>query len=188
MRSVKLFLRNDSLMAGILSATLTLLFVIFTFTTASAQTEPKADPWSSWRFLLGEWVSSPDGSGSTGGVTFSADLQDKILMCRNHAEYPATEKTPAINYQNLGVIYHEGDKPVQASFFDNEGHVIRYVASFSKAEDTLMLTSEVVPNAPRFRLSYIKLGGDSLKVDFGIAAPGQPDSFMPYRTGVIRKK
>ncbi len=167
---------------------ITLLIIVGLSTIVSAQTEPKSDAWSSWRFLVGEWVSSPDPSGSTGGVTFSMDLNEKIMLCRNHAEYPATEKSPAINYQNLGVIFHEGDKPVQASFFDNEGHVIRYVAQFSKAEDTLALTSDALASAPRFRLSYIKLGGDSLKVNFDIAPPGQPDTFMPYRTGVIRKK
>jgi len=182
MRISKLIVKSSAV------ALITLMITVSMSNFVSAQTEPKSDPWSSWRFLVGEWISSPDPSGSTGGVTFSMDLNEKILLCRNHAEYPASEKSPAINYQNLGVIYHEGDKPVQASFFDNEGHVIRYVAQFNKAEDTLALTSDAVASAPRFRLSYIKLGGDSLKVNFDIAPPGQPDTFMPYRTGVIRKK
>lgn len=156
--------------------------------TALAQPKGDTDPWKPFHFLLGQWESKPDSMGAFGGSTFSLELQNRILMRKNFANYPAANGKPAINHEDLLVLYQQPGNPFEASYWDNEGHVIHYLARMSENEDTLAMTSDVVPNSPRFRLSYIKMGGDSLKVGFEFAPPGNPDAFKPYLTGMLHKK
>src|SRR6516225_7876725 len=112
------------------------------------------DPWAQYRFLVGEWVgegSGDPGQGS-GGFSVAPDLQGKVLIRRNRADYPAGKGKPAFTHEDLMVIYREaGAKNPEAIYFDNEGHVIRYHLSFSEDQKTLTFLSDVLPSAPRFR-------------------------------------
>ena len=153
-----------------------------------AQTEPPIDPWGQYRFLLGDWVSGPDSNGIEGGTNFSLDLDGKVLIRKNFANYPATKGKLAINHKDLMVLHLNGAAPAEADYWDNEGHTIHYMVRFNSTSDTLQFTSNIINGAPRFRLSYTIQGFDSLKVIFEAAPPGSPDSFSPYVSGIIHRK
>src|SRR6185369_15387659 len=108
--------------------------------------------WDPFRFLLGDWVG--EGSGkpgeATGGFSFSFDLEKKILVRRNSANYPAAKDKPAYSHTDLMIIYQEAASNVtRAIYFDNEGHIINYAAAFSKDNSRLVFTSEPSASAPR---------------------------------------
>jgi hypothetical protein len=132
-------------------------------------------------FLLGVWEAGANAGAhgqGTGSYSFAPSLQDRAIIRTNHAEYPATEKTPALTHDDLMVIYAtEGG--AEAHFYDNEGHMIHYAVS-APAPGEATFVSDVVASAPRYRLSY-KLRADGvLEGRFEIAPPGKPDAFAKY--------
>lgn len=92
------------------------------------------DPWADWKFLLGEWAagesSGVPGQASKGSFTLAPDLNGKILVRKNHAEYPPANGRPAIVHDDLMIIYRAAGA-TRAFYSDNEGHVIQYRISFS---------------------------------------------------------
>lgn len=66
-----------------------------------------ADAWGSIRFLVGDWVGEGSGKPGQGRGSFSFrfDLEQKILVRRNHSEYPAAGEKPAIVHDHLMVCY-----------------------------------------------------------------------------------
>jgi len=154
------------------------LGVILTTTAARAALPAPLEPLS---FLLGAWEAGENtgalGKGA-GGTAFTPGLQDKVILRTNHAEYPATETSPAVVHDDLMVIYAAAGG-VEAHFYDNEGHLIHYVVSFPAPHQALFV-GDVAPNAPRFRLSY-KLRPDGVvEGEFAGAPPGQPEAFKQY--------
>lgn len=152
--------------------------------------QPKEPNWDLFRFLLGEWVGEGTGAPGegTGGFSFTFDLQGKILVRKNSADYPATKDKPAYSHTDLMVIYREADDSIKAIYFDNEGHVIHYAVSFSKDQNTLTFLSDPSPSAPRFRFIYSKATPDKLKFEFDIAPPGKPEAFSKYVEGSAHRK
>jgi len=157
---------------------------------ASAQRAAKPANWEAWQFLLGEWEGKGGGEPGqgAGGFTFALDLQKRILVRRNHSDYPATDKQPSFSHEDLMVIYQEADKPARAIYFDNEGHVIHYNVEFSTDQNSLVFLSEANPSAPQFRLTYSKATRNSLAIKFEIAPPGAPGKFSTYLQAVVQKK
>lgn len=162
-------------------------FIAVTF-LAAAQQPSKAAPWEAWRPLIGNWVG--EGSPSQGDSYFSflSDLQDRILVRKNHAEYPAAKGRPAIVHDDLMIIYGDSGAGQKAVYFDNEGHVIKYAVSFSPDKKAIVFVSPAVSGAPRYRLSYFPLDQDRVRITFEIAPPGQPEAFGLYLEGVGRRK
>jgi hypothetical protein len=157
-----------------------------------AQTQAAASAgWEGWKFLLGQWVgegSGQPGQGS-GGFSFVLDLQGKVLVRKNHADYPATKDRPAFSHDDLMVIYHEAGPPAaRAIYFDNEGHVIQYDASFSEDGTTWVFLSDAAPSAPRYRLTYTKEKNGMLGIKFEIAPPGKPNAFSTYIEARARRE
>ena len=155
------------------------------------QQRVEADPWHGWQFLLGEWTAEGRGKPGqgTGTFSFNFDLQRKILVRKNRAEYPATKDRPAYLHEDLMVIYPEaGGKITRAIYFDNEGHVIHYTATISEDQKTLSFLSDPLPSTPRFRLTYSRGNNGPLTVKFAVAPPDKPDSFLTYLEGVARRK
>jgi hypothetical protein len=72
--------------------------ILFLLSLASAQQAPKPSSLDDLRFLIGEWEGAGGGGPGLGKGTFSfaLDLQDKVIVRRNHAEYPATAGRPAV--------------------------------------------------------------------------------------------
>ena len=157
---------------------------------SQAQQSKDAANWDAFRFLLGEWVGEGTGTPgeATGGFSFSFDLEGKVLVRRNRADYPATKDKPAYSHTDLMVIYHEPGQDMRAIYFDNEGHVIHYVVSFSKDQNTLTFLGDPSPSAARFRFTYSKATNDSMTFKFEIAPPGKPEAFSKYLEGSLHRK
>jgi hypothetical protein len=149
------------------------------------------DPWSDYQFLLGDWRGEGDGGPGkgSGGFSFARDLQGKVLVRKNRTDFPATSGRPAFAHEDLMIVYPgEAGGKARAIYFDSEGHVINYAASFSADKRTLSFVSDPTPSAPRFRLSYTRGEGEVLRIKFEIAAPGKPDEFKTYLEGAARRE
>ncbi len=156
-----------------------------------AQKPDSAQGLSQLNFLLGDWIG--DGGGNvpgqgSGGFTFSYDLQNKIMVRRNYAEYPATDSKPASRHDDLMIVYGAPDDTLRAIYFDNEGHVINYVVNVSADSQSAVFTSPPAEKEARFRLSYAPSGENSVGIKFEVAPPGQPDAFSTYISASAHKK
>jgi hypothetical protein len=165
-----------------------LLGVFVPLTTA--QPNPKGVSWDSWQFLLGEWTGKGGGEPGqgAGGFSFSLDLQGQVLVRRNHAEYPATKERPAFSHDDLMVIYQEPPNLTRAVYFDNEGHIIHYTVGFAKDHKVMTFVSDLVPDTPRYRLTYTRTANDTVLVKFEIAPRGKPESFSPHIEATAYRK
>lgn len=169
-----------------------LLIVVVSLITLSVFAQPQQKPinWDKWNFLIGEWVGEGNGQPGqgSGSFTFQTDLDGMILVRKNHTEFPATTDRPASIHNDLLYIYPDfSGTPSKAIYFDNEGHVINY--SINYTDNSIVFTSDMIPNAPRFRLSYTSLGNDAVNVKFEFAPPQGPEDFKVYIEGKsIRKK
>lgn len=166
-------------------------FVFVTLSAGAAYALPEQDPWEPYRFLVGEWTGEGGGEPGkgSGGFSFGWDLQGKVLVRRNRAEYPATQGRPASSHEDLMVIYRrEGSSPTKAIYFDSEGHVINYTATFSDDNRTLTFLSDAAQSTPQFRLSYMKGEEDAVRIRFEMAPPGKPDGFKTYLEGSARRQ
>ena len=157
----------------------------------AAQAPIPAPNWDAWRFLLGDWVgegSGQPGQGS-GGFTFTLELEKRILVRRNRAEYPATAQRPAYSHEDLMIVYPDADpKRTRAIYFDNEGHAIEYAVTFSPDGNAVTFLSAAAAAAPRFRLTYTKAGNAPVKIKFESAPPGKPEAFSTYLEAAARRR
>lgn len=135
-----------------------------------------------WEWLTGDWKGEGAGQPGQGGGTFSFsyDLNKEILVRKSHSEYPATGNKPEIIHDDLMVIYSDGgEKLSKAIYFDNEGHIINYSATFT--DNSVILTSAKVPDAPVFRLTYTLLENGMVNTKFEMSQDGV--NFMTYIEG-----
>ena len=161
---------------------------------ASAAVQPapvaQAAPFGAqWTAIIGTWSGEGQGqSGVSGGESsFAFELAGHVIVRRSYADYPAAEGRPAVHHEDLLVIYPEGGATgARAAYFDNEGHVIEYAASWSSDGETLTLWSDARQGAPRFRLTYHLLPPERMSVAFDIAPPGT-EAFAPYVGGVLHR-
>ena len=139
-------------------------------------------------FLIGGWPASGAGQPGTGSGTavFTRGLQGRVILRTSYAEYPATAGKPTSRHDDLMVIYGVSGAGVRADYYDNEGHVIRYVVH-SPAPGQAVFVSEATGGEPRFRLIYSLQATGVLKGDFAIAPPGAPEAFKQYLTWESRK-
>ena len=137
--------------------------------------QESAADWTKFDFLMGRWIGvagakdTPLGPGQ-GGFSFEADLNRKIIVRKNHAEYDK-----GVTHDDLMVIYAEG--ATRAIYFDSEGHVIRYNISF-KGKDSVVFESDGAQPGPKYRLSYW-MEKNVMKGTFEVAAPGTAE-FKTY--------
>jgi len=143
--------------------------------------------WSKWSWLIGEWVGEGSGQPGEGGGSFSLqpDLDGKILVRKNHFEYPATKDKPKIVHNDLMIVYRdEADQPGKAIYFDNEAHTIEYAVGLN--DKSIVFTSNKIPNMPLFRLTYLLLDEDTITVKFEMSQDGQ--TFKVYTEGKCKRK
>ncbi len=139
--------------------------------------------WDSLHFLEGEWIGEGGGrpgESSGGGFSFRRELDGRILVRRNRAEYAATRERPASVHEDLMVIYPGGRRAV---YFDSEGHVINY--KIEADGKSAVFRSEDSAQEPRYRLTYHGTGTDTVSILFEIAPPGQP--FQKYIEAKARR-
>ncbi len=84
------------------------------------------------------------------------------------------------------IIYVDDQCVVRADYYDNEGHVIRYLVE-TPADGRAVFTSEASAAGPRYRLTYEAAAGGSVKGAFLMAPPGKPGAFTPYLTWEMRR-
>jgi len=134
-------------------------------------------------FLLGEWIAEGGGGPGqgTGGFSFELDLQGRVLIRKNYAEYPATKDGPAHRHDDLMVIYKQPtSEQLRAVFFDNEGHAINYSIRSGDHGKLVEFLSDATASAPTYRLTYQSTGSDTLSLKFEIASAESPNSFRTY--------
>jgi hypothetical protein len=143
------------------------------------------------RFLIGEWEGVGEGGPGTGkGVfSFAFDLQNRIVVRKNYADYPATASGPAVRHDDLMVIYLDNaSNQILADYFDSEGHKISYKAIPSSDHEAVTFLSEPSSSQPSYRLSYTKLKDGTLSGKFEIAPHGRSEAFKKYLEWIARKK
>jgi len=158
--------------------------------SASGQNAPPRGC-AGWDSLIGAWDADPDPAspGSTGYSTFSRDLQSKVIVRKNRAEYPATKYKPATVHDDLMVIY---DDPTtqdrRAIYWDNEGHVIRYRTTVSPDGCTITFVTEPGAAGPQYRLTYIARESDAVAGKFEMAPPDAPTAFKTYLQWTMHRR
>lgn len=158
---------------------------------ANSQQPAKNKTQQKWQYLEGDWVGEGSGNPGEGNgyFSFSEDLDGKIIVRRSHVEYPPSNGKPGSIHDDLMIIYPGNPgSPDKAIYFDNEGHIINYSASFGDGGKQMVFLSEKFENAPRFRLIYIPVDQDNVNVKFEIAPPGKADVFKTYVEGKSHRK
>ena len=156
---------------------------------AGAQAPPNA--WGDWQLVLGEWIGD-EGHGQPGSPTsssfsFSPELDGKILVRRDRAEYPAAQGRPAFTHEGLMVIYcDEPSTGFRAHSFDNEGHLIDYAIEIVPGR-RIVFTSPALNGAPTYRLVY-EPGSSGLAIRFEIAPANRPADFAVYVAGTAHRR
>ncbi|MDQ3744837.1 MAG: hypothetical protein M3444_10675 [Acidobacteriota bacterium] len=143
----------------------------------------------SLRFLLGKWAGEGGGEAGQGSgyFTFEEGLQGKVLIRKNHSEYPATKDRPAFAHDDLMIVYADAANGPRAFYTDSEGHVINYALSVSEDGQSVTFLSDPRDPGPRYRLTYVLTGPDTLALTFEASPPGQPDRFRKLIEGKVRK-
>jgi hypothetical protein len=149
----------------------------------NARPADKPAGWGPVESLVGDWTGEGGGGPGQGSGSFSfrPDLQGKILVRKNRAEYPAAKDRAAFVHEDLMVVYR--DTPEAAShaiYFDSEGHTIRYDVQAAADGGEVVFVSSLEASAPRYRLTYTRVSQDRVKIKFEIAPPGHPEQFATY--------
>lgn len=166
----------------IFAAALVVASLLLMMPDARAQPSPAAD-WSAWQPLVGNWVADPMPDGAVGSFSFTPDLQKRVLVRKNVADYP---KTTRAHHEDLMVVYQDG-ATTRADYWDNEGHVIHYVATVADGGKKYTFVSDASAGRPRFRLTYTMTGAGALALAFDMAMPNAPDAWKPYIQATAHK-
>ncbi|HEY5123195.1 MAG TPA: hypothetical protein VIK14_05615 [Ignavibacteria bacterium] len=167
-----------------------IIFVLLTFIFYTDFTLSQQDTyiWDKFEYLIGNWISSGNPEEGKSYFSFRKDLDGKVLVRKNHAEYPAKDNKPPVIHDDMLVIYLDNGKPGKAIHFDNEEHVIYYTIKYNDSDSSIVFTSDILVDIPRFRLTYNKLNDENVYIKFEFAPPGNPDSFSTYLEGKAHKE
>ncbi len=170
----------------------TLLLGVLSPAAPSAAQEPAPandTTWSAWRLVLGDWIAEAGagapGAASGGGDAFHPALGGRVLERRYWSAYPATATRPAFRNEGLMIVYPESGG-FRAIAFDNEGHVIHYVATAT--DSVVAFVSDNLTAGTPFRLIYRPLGPDRIGIRFEVGSENRPGFFRTYVEGTARRK
>jgi len=133
----------------------------------------------SLNFLLGNWQAVSKPEEPTGGFEFALQLQSKIIVRTNYADYAATSEHPAFRHEDLMIIYLDAERSLRADYYDSEGHAIRYNGKIT-GNNQVIFSSLPTTSTPGFRLGYTLDHNGKPNGSCEVAQPNQPDSFTPY--------
>ena len=166
---------------------LILCFLLFCQTALSQRPAPNVD---SLKLLVGKWVgegTSEVGAGA-GFATFESSLKDKVLVRKNHADYPATKDRPAVTHDDLMIIYADtASRQLRGFYTDSEGNTINYIISVSNDGKSIVFLSDPRDAGPRYRLTYVMTQSDRMTLTFEVASADKPDQFKKFIEGRIQK-
>jgi len=145
----------------------------------------------SLKFLVGTWVgegTAETGQSGGGYCIFEPGLQYKVLVRKNHSEYPATKDHPAIVHDDLLIIYPDRARDRLRGFYtDNEGNVIHYTVTASADGKIAVFLGDAEPGARRYRLTYTVTEPGLMTVTFEMAPAATPDQFQKFIEGKLRR-
>lgn len=182
---------------------LALVFACFALCVADEQNRRAAKPGGSierasqgarldsLRFLLGRWEGEGGGEAAQGSgyFTFEEGLQGKVLVRKNHSEYPPTKDRPAFVHDDLMVVYADPQTGGARAFYtDSEGHVINYAVSVSGGGQRVTFLSDPRDPGPRYRLNYVLTAPDALALTFETATPDRPEQFQKLIEGKVHRR
>ncbi|MGA2351124.1 MAG: hypothetical protein ABSF70_11885 [Terracidiphilus sp.] len=149
---------------------------------AAGQAPAKPDPWLALRFLMGSWEAKTTGGVAqaqvSAGYAFRLELRDHVLARHSRSSACSSPDDFECLHSDILYIYPAGNgQTLQAIYFDNEGHVIRYDVSMPKPE-SMVLLSDAAQAGPQYRLSYELLNG-VLTGKSELKMPGEAD-FISY--------
>jgi hypothetical protein len=128
-------------------------------------------------FLEGTWDANVQNNAAItlqGRYVFQRELGGHVLA--RHATSDPNCKAPAsfdCAHSDLLYIFQDSPSaPLQAIYFDNEGHVIHYNVS-TPTPTSVVFLSQPAPG-PQFRLSY-ELNGSVMTGRFQMQMPGHTD-------------
>jgi hypothetical protein len=157
----------------------------------TAQQSQQTINWDSLKILVGKWIgegTAETGQGGSGYCSFEPDLQGKVLLRKNHAEYPAAGDRPAITHDDIMVIYpDQAHQQLRAFYTDNEGNVIHYTVTAARDGKSAVFLSDAEAGAPRYWLTYTFTPPERMTITFEIATPGTPEKFQKFIDGKLRK-
>jgi hypothetical protein len=142
--------------------------------------------WKPLQFLVGNWEAKTAGSEvkSIGTYSFQPELNGTILARHGTAESCKGPKDFDCDHHDRLYVYHDAtvESGMRAIYFDNEGHVIRYIVTVPSAAK-VVFQSEAGPG-PQFRLTYELVNGTMLG-KFQVAAAGQTEyhSYLEWSGG-----
>ena len=154
---------------------------------AHAQSQTSLD---SLKVLIGKWTGEGQSEVGAGGgyFTFETSLKDKVLIRKNHAEYPATKDRPTVTHEDLMVVYVDAAaKKLRGFYPDSEGNTINYLITISDDQRTITFASDPRDPGPRYRLTYVLTQPDQIALTFEVAPPDKPDQFRKFIDGRVRK-
>ena len=158
---------------------------------ASAEQTDANVNWDSLKFLIGKWVgegTAETGQAGAGHCSFEPALQGRVLVRKNHSEYPATKEHSAILHDDLMIIYPDlAKQQLRAFYTDNEGHVIHYTVTSSSDGKGAVFLGDAEPGARRYRLTYALVQAEHMTITFEMAPPGKPDQFQRFIEGKMRR-
>jgi len=160
------------------------LFWVFAFmlalpAVAQNAPQPYADPFKPIAFLMGTWgaktVNTPDVAAA-GAYTFRSELNGHVVARQSISDAAKCKGPADFNCEHGDMLYIYADapgQPLQAIYFDNEGHVIHYAVTAPTPTSAEFLSDSKRPG-PQFRLFY-ELKGTVMNGKFQIRMPGQAD-------------
>jgi hypothetical protein len=163
----------------------------FLFVCTSLCAQQKAAPnWDAWRFLQGKWVGegSNERAQGSGYFSFEPDLQNKVWVRRNHAEYPSRKDQSAAVHEDLMIVYlDQSTGQTRAFYCDTEGHIINYTAEFSSDGKKLIFLGDRKEGTPQYRLTYTLDSPGHMSVILEMTEPTNADHWHQLVQGKVRK-
>jgi hypothetical protein len=143
--------------------------------------DPKPDPWSSVRFLVGTWGGTSSGQPGNGTVErkYEFVLGDRFIHERNVSTYPPQERNkPGEVHEHWSLLsYDRARKALVLRQFHQEGFVNQFVSYLQANEPgKLVFASEAFENLDskwRARETYQVISADEFIETFELAEPGK---------------